>query len=167
MDDIVQQLIHAVCHFEGDFAQGVDAQRGAEDCAQFQDRGSFDQRGFPSKHPPNLSLQQTRASSKIVMAFAPDGTLRELLDVDPSTPLDDDNQQDYVIQLCHGFIYLHDKKVAHMGFKSLNVLRSCCCRRTLHIWTNTCVRVCVYMCVFVYVCVCLCMSVRVYVRVCV
>jgi len=88
---------------------------------------------------------------KIVMAFATNGTLRELLDEDPATPLADDVQQDYVIQLCHGFIYLHDKKVAHMDFKSLNVLRSCCCRCTFG-YTHTCVCV-----VYVYVwCVCVC-----------
>ena len=73
---------------------------------------------------------------KIVMAFAPDGNLRELLDADPSTPLPDDIQKDYVIQLCHGFIYLHDKKVAHMDFKSLNVLRS---GAVAHLDTYTCI----------------------------
>ena len=60
----------------------------------------------------------------IVMAFAPDGTLRELLDIDQATPLSEETQRDYVTQLCHGFMYLHAKKVAHMDFKSLNVLRS-------------------------------------------
>jgi len=90
---------------------------------------------------------------KIVMAFAPNGTLRELLDEDPATSLADDIHQDYVIQLCHGFIYLHDKKVAHMEFKSLNVLRSCCCHCTFR---YTCMFVCrcgmcVCVCVYVYI----------------
>jgi len=56
--------------------------------------------------------------------LAPDGKLRELLEVDPGTPLPDKIQKDYAIQLCHGFIDLHDKRVAHMDFKILNVLRS-------------------------------------------
>ena len=79
----------------------------------------------------------------IVMAFAPDGTLRELLDMDPASPLPEDTQRDYVTQLCHGFIYLHAKKVAHMDFKSLNVLRSvfvfCWMIRDCAFWSFLCI----------------------------
>jgi hypothetical protein len=79
---------------------------------------------------------------KIVMAFAPGGTLRELLDADPATPLSKDTQMDYVTQLCHGFIYLHDMKVAHMDFKSLNVLRSVAvvCANDVYECAHLCVR---------------------------
>ena len=90
---------------------------------------------------------------KIVMAFAPDGNLRELLDADPATPLPDATQRDYIMQLCHGFIYLHDKKVAHMDFKSLNVLRS---DVLAYLDIYTCINMYVGVCVFVCVRVCLC-----------
>ena len=78
-------------------------------------------------HPNILQTYGVITSSTsfltIVMAFAPDDTLRELLDVDPATSLSKEMQMDYVTQLCHGFVYLHAKKVAHVDFKSLNVLR--------------------------------------------
>ena len=88
---------------------------------------------------------------KIVMAFAPDGNLRELLDADPATPLPDATQRDYIMQLCYGFIYLHDKKVAHMDFKSLNVLRS---GVLAYLDIYTCINMCVFVCVRVCVHVC-------------
>ena len=78
----------------------------------------------------------------IVMAFAPDGTLRELLDMDPALPLSEGTQRDYVTQLCHGFIYLHAMNVAHMDFKSLNVLRSVAvvCANDMYECAHLCVR---------------------------
>jgi len=79
---------------------------------------------------------------KIVMVFAPGGTLRELLDADPATPLSKKTQMDYVTQLCHGFIYLHAMNVAHMDFKSLNVLRSVAvvCANDMYECAHLCVR---------------------------
>ena len=60
---------------------------------------------------------------KVIMDYAPDGSLRELLDENPTVLLPQETQIKYVKQLCHGLQYLHDSKVAHRDFKSLNVLR--------------------------------------------
>ena len=101
-------------------------------------------------HPNSLPIYGVMNTDmgclKIVMAFAPNGTLHELFDVDPATPLADDIQLDYAIQLCHGFIYLHDKKVVHMDLKNVNALRPCCCRCTFgypHMFVCMCIYVCV------------------------
>ena len=55
------------------------------------------------------------------MELAPDGSLRDLLDKDPDTPLPKDTQLDYIKQLCRGMKYLHGMKIAHRDLKSLNV----------------------------------------------
>ena len=60
---------------------------------------------------------------KVIMDYAPDGSLRELLDENATVLLPQETQIKYVKQLCHGLQYLHDCKVAHRDFKSLNVLR--------------------------------------------
>lgn len=60
---------------------------------------------------------------KVIMDYAPDGSLREFLDENPTVLLPQETQIKYVKQLCHGLQYLHDSKVAHKDFKSLNVLR--------------------------------------------
>ena len=62
----------------------------------------------------------------VVMELAPDGCLRDLLDEDPDTPLPKDIQLDYMKQLCRGIKYLHDMKIAHRDFKSLNVFVNGC-----------------------------------------
>jgi len=101
-------------------------------------------------HPNILQTYGVITSSTnfltIVMAFAPDSTLRELLDVDLATPLSKETQMDYVTQLCHGFIYLHAKKVARMDFKSLNVLRSVAvvCMDDMHVCVCVCTCACMY-----------------------
>ena len=58
-----------------------------------------------------------------IYTYAPDGSLREHLDENPTVLLPQETQIKYVKQLCHGLQYLHDSKVAHRDFKSLNVLR--------------------------------------------
>ena len=55
------------------------------------------------------------------MEYAADGCLRNLLDENPDTPLPENLQLDYIKQLCHGMKYLHEHKIAHRDFKSLNV----------------------------------------------
>jgi serine/threonine protein kinase len=59
---------------------------------------------------------------KVVMDYAPNGSLRDLLDQNPSVSLPETTQLNYIKQLCHGIEYLHGAKVAHRDFKSLNVL---------------------------------------------
>ena len=59
----------------------------------------------------------------VVMDYAPDGSLRDLLDQNPSMPLSKTTQLNYIKQLCYGIEYLHGSKVAHRDLKSLNVLR--------------------------------------------
>ena len=59
---------------------------------------------------------------KVVMDYAPDGSLRDFLDQNPTEPLSEMAQLNYIKQLCHGIEYLHGAKVAHRDLKSLNVL---------------------------------------------
>merc|ERR1712216_220402 len=61
------------------------------------------------------------ATLKLVMAYAPDGCLRDLLD-DSSVAVDDKKQLNFSLQLTQGMKFLHSKKVAHKDFKSFNVL---------------------------------------------
>jgi hypothetical protein len=60
---------------------------------------------------------------QVVMEYAPDGSLRELLDENPDEPLPSETQMHFIKQLCHGLSYLHEMNVAHKDMKSLNVLR--------------------------------------------
>jgi serine/threonine protein kinase len=62
-------------------------------------------------------------SLKMVMEYAPNGSLRELLDENPDEPLPSKTQMSFITQLCHGLGYLHGMNVAHKDMKSLNVLR--------------------------------------------
>ena len=59
---------------------------------------------------------------KVVMEYAPGGSLRSELDEKPDTPLPEDIQLKWSKELCHGMKYLHGMKIAHQDLKSLNVL---------------------------------------------
>jgi len=76
---------------------------------------------------PNLlhvygAITDDPATLQLVMAFAPDGSLRDFLDQNHDTPLPQEQQIDFSTQLCRGMKHLHNKKVAHKDFKSMNVL---------------------------------------------
>ena len=58
---------------------------------------------------------------KMIMDYVPDGSLRDRLD-NHSIVLDEETQLDFSLQVCRGMKYLHNHKVAHKDFKSLNVL---------------------------------------------
>ena len=79
------------------------------------------------RHPNIIQIYGVVTSGtkclKVVMDYAPDGSLRDLLDQDPLVPLPMTTQLNYIKQLCYGIEYLHGSKVAHRDFKSLNVLR--------------------------------------------
>ena len=59
---------------------------------------------------------------KVVMEYAPGGSLRSELDEKPDTPLPEDIQLKWSKEVCQGMKYLHGMKIAHRDLKSLNVL---------------------------------------------